>query len=148
MKRWIIWISSLAALAGCTQKSGVGFRLPDGDADRGRAAFVALHCHGCHVVEGLDVPYMGTGGASIELGGRTTHVKTYGELVTSIVNPSHRIAPRHREEGLFAEDTSLMQIAFLNDVMTVQQLIDLVAYLQSTYEVVPPPIDPYTYRYP
>jgi hypothetical protein len=32
-----------------------------------------------------------------------------------------------------------MSLAYLNDVMTVQQLVDLVAFLQPTYEVVQPP---------
>jgi len=36
-----------------------------------------------------------------------------------------------------------MALAYLNDVMTVQQRINLVAFLQSSYEVVPPPVEPY-----
>jgi hypothetical protein len=32
--------------------------------------------------------------------------------------------------------------------MTVQQLIDLVAFLQAQYEVVPPQGEPYRYVYP
>jgi hypothetical protein len=32
--------------------------------------------------------------------------------------------------------------------MTVQQLVDLVAFLQSTYEVVPPPVSARWYIYP
>ena len=31
-----------------------------------------------------------------------------------------------------------MSYACLNEVMTVQQLVDLVAFLQPTYEIVPP----------
>jgi hypothetical protein len=33
-----------------------------------------------------------------------------------------------------------MTLIRLNDVMTVQQLIDLAAFLQTEYDVVPPPI--------
>jgi hypothetical protein len=33
-----------------------------------------------------------------------------------------------------------MSYAYLNEVMTVQQLVDLVAFLQPTYQVVPPPV--------
>lgn len=136
-------------LAGCGQKSGFGFRLPDGDAKRGRDAFVALRCSSCHHVAGLDLPQQGTGAADVALGGQTIHVKTYGELVTAIINPSHRIAPGYPENQVTTSDgKSLMALAYLNDVMTVQQLIDLVAFLQSSYEVVPPPISPYSYIYP
>jgi hypothetical protein len=35
-----------------------------------------------------------------------------------------------------------MSIVYLNDVMTVRQLTDLVAFLQGSYEVVPPPMKP------
>jgi sulfur-oxidizing protein SoxX len=75
----------------------------------------------------------------VKLGGETTRVRTYGELVTSIINPSHRIAPAHRATGALPEDESVMSYAYLNDVMTVQQLVDIVALLQPTYEVVQPP---------
>ena len=41
-----------------------------------------------------------------------------------------------------------MTLAYLNDVMTVQQLIDLVAFLQASYQLVPPPVSPYSYISP
>jgi hypothetical protein len=136
-------------VAGCGQKSGFGFRLPDGDSTRGREAFVALRCNACHHVEGLDLPHQGAGVADVALGGQTIRVKSYGELVTSIINPSHRIAPGYPESRITSPDgRSLMELAYLNEVMTVQQLIDLVAFLQSRYELVPPPISPYSYVYP
>ena len=43
---------------------------------------------------------------------------------------------------------SLMTLPYLNDVMTVQQLIDLVAFLQGSYQVMPPALSPYSYQYP
>jgi hypothetical protein len=129
-------------------KSGLGFRLPDGDAARGKQAFVDLRCNACHNVEGSDLPFSGTGAASVTLGGRTVRVKTYGDLVTSIINPSHRITPRYPPEQVSLNGQSLMTLPYLNDVMTVQQLIDLVAFLQGSYQVIPPPIAPYSYQYP
>jgi sulfur-oxidizing protein SoxX len=128
--------------AACDSRSGAGFRLPDGDVERGRVAFAELGCDSCHRIEGdpADVP---PGVANVTLGGKTTWVKTYGELVTAIANPSHRLTRRYPADEVAVEGESLMALAYLNDVMTVQQLIDLVAFLQSTYEVVPPPIEPY-----
>jgi cytochrome c len=138
-----------ALLAGCGEKSGLGFRLPDGSPERGRAAFLALRCTACHRVVGLDAPNQGTGMANVTLGGETVRVKNYGELVTAIINPSHRIAPGYPLSQVTAADgQSLMNLAYLNDVMTVQQLIDLVAFLQGSYQLVPPPVLPYTYIYP
>ena len=52
----------LAALAVLTAacdfnlKSTRRFRLPQGNADNGKAAFVALNCTTCHTVSGVDLP--------------------------------------------------------------------------------------------
>ena len=128
-----------AALAACSPKAGAAFRLPDGDALRGRDAFLELRCNSCHdIVDRDDIPFR-QGLVHVTLGGPTTSVKTYGELVTSIINPSHRITPRYPAEQVTVNGESLMAMAYLNDVMTVRQLIDLVAFLETTYQVVPPP---------
>jgi len=148
MNRLIALLVCTAALSACGPESGVGFRLPDGNPDRGREAYVRLQCNSCHVIEGLDLPFQGSGAASVTLGGQTVKVKTYGELVTSIINPSHKLARGYEPSEVVADGQSLMSIAYLNDVMTVRQLIDLVAFLQAQYEVVPPPVEPYWYIYP
>lgn len=135
-------------VAGCTRDSDSSFRLPEGDAQRGREAFVALRCHDCHDVEGIDAPFVERAPARVALGGEITRVRTYGDLVTSIINPSHRITRRYPAEQVAPDGRSLMEQARLNDVLTVQQLIDIVAFLESTYRVVPPAVYPYTYAYP
>jgi L-cysteine S-thiosulfotransferase len=139
-----------AVLTACMPgpESASGFRLPDGDADRGLTAFTELQCHACHSVEGLELQYLGTSAADVKLGGTVTRVKTYGELVTSIINPSHKLAPGYRADEVSVDGESLMTLARLNDIMTVQQLIHLVAFLQARYEIVPPRYDPYGYVYP
>ena len=147
MQKLIGLVLCAAALAACSPESPFGFRLPDGDAAAGRQAFLDLRCNSCHEVRGVAIEYRG-GLANVVLGGQTTRVKTYGELVTSIINPSHRIAPLHRDDGALPDGQSVMSIAYLNDVMTVQQLVDLVAFLQPTYEVVPPPPPTRWYVYP
>lgn len=148
MKTRIPLLLCILALQGCGPEAGFGFRLPDGSAERGREAFVTLRCNACHQIEGLDLPFQGTGAASVTLGGPVVKVKSYGELVTSIINPSHKLARGLPEEQVAADGQSLMELAYLNDVMTVQQLIDLVAFLQAEYEVLPPQVEPYWYVYP
>jgi mono/diheme cytochrome c family protein len=149
MKTIAAILTSAALLTACMPgpESASGFRLPDGDADRGLAAFTELRCHVCHSIEGLELEYLGTGAADVRLGGTVTRVKTYGELVTSIINPSHRLARGYPREEVSNAGESLMTLASVNDVMTVQQLIDVVAFLQARYEVVPPQPDPYVYIY-
>lgn len=136
----------LTALTACSRESPFGFRLPDGDAAAGQKAFVDLRCNVCHEVSGTSIEYL-EGVAHVPLGGKTTHVRTYGELVTSIINPSHKIAPPHRDAGATLNGQSLMTYAYLNDVMTVQQVVDLVAFLEPTYQIVqPPPVRWATYQ--
>ena len=136
----------LAGIAGCDATSGIGLQLPDGDAVAGQTAFEGLRCNACHEMAGRNMAFVGAG-TPVPLGGPTTRVRTYGELVTSIVNPSHRLAPSYAEIQGAAGGASPMASAALNEVMTVQQLIDLVALLQSSYEIVPPTDESYTYRY-
>lgn len=138
------------ALAGCTgdARSGHGFRLPDGDPEAGRRAFVQLRCHVCHTAPGIDVSFEGTAAADVPLGGPVTRVQTYGELVTAIINPSHRIVLRVPQVPARSGEPSPMELARLNEHVTVQQLVDLVAFLQGTYQVVAPNYNPYAYTYP
>jgi len=138
MRKPFAFLPCLAALCACSAESPFGFRLPDGDAARGRQAFVDLRCNACHDVSGASIEHLG-GIVHVQLGGKTTRIRTYGELVTSIINPSHKIAPLDRDAGATRQGESLMSYAYLNDVMTVQQLVNLVAFLQPTYEVVQPP---------
>ena len=128
-----------AGLVACepSPESALGFRLPAGDPNAGQTTFVALQCNACHDIAGLSLPAaQETGPVRVELGGQVTKVRTYGELVTSIINPSHRLAWGYSEEDVSQDGESLMRV--YNEVMTVQQLIDLVALLQSHYEVVIP----------
>jgi len=132
----------VVGLQGCdvSPKSSKGFRLPDGDADRGREVFVKLYCHACHHVSGADLEEpLAKGPVDVELGGKVTRVQTYGELVTSIINPSHRLAEGYPTEEIAKEGESVMMN--YNYLMTVQQLVDLVAFLQPHYQVVIPQYD-------
>ena len=119
---------------GCTPAptSGKGFTLPDGDRDAGKVVFVKLSCHQCHTVAGGDsFPDLDEREMNVRLGGEVARIRTYGELVTAIINPSHRLAKGHKAEDVADEGKSMMKN--YNDVLTVTQLIDLVAYLQSRY---------------
>ena len=138
MRKSVALLAWLPALAACTAESSFGFRLPDGDAVAGRQAFVYLGCNACHEVAGVPIEHL-DGIVRVQLGGKTTHLRTYGELVTSIINPSHKIAARNRGGDAVLDGESVMTYLYLNQVMTVQELVDLVAFLQPTYAVVPPP---------
>ena len=63
-----------------------------------------------------------------------TRIQTYGELVTSIINPSHRLARGYAVEEIASEEGE-SEMKNYNDVMTVSELIDLVTFLQSHYSL-------------
>ncbi len=127
------------AVGGCDSDpmSEVGFRLPDGDAKNGREAFLYMQCNQCHTISGVELPVVPLADPPyVELGGKVSQVKTYGQLVTAIINPSHKLADGYAEELVSEDGESNMYV--YNAHMTVQELIDLVAYLQPLYEVTPP----------
>lgn len=132
----IIILLVLFPLVGCTAdpKSPEGFSLPDGNAQRGQETFAQLQCNACHTVAGVEFEKLaGISEPMVALGGETPRVRTYGDLVTSIINPSHRFAIGYPDEDVKSNGDSKMRL--YNDEMTVTQLIDLVAFLQAHYQV-------------
>ncbi|MGB5325658.1 MAG: hypothetical protein WBN40_09580, partial [Pseudomonadales bacterium] len=135
--RWQLFAPLILVLLSCgkIESDGSGFSLPEGNAQQGRRDFVSLQCNSCHSLPDLARREDSGTGVSVRLGGEVRNIKTYGELVTAIVNPSHKIlqgfAPQHKGEG----GGSAMRN--YNDVMTVTQLIDLVSFLQTQYQLKP-----------
>ena len=128
----------LGAAVACStgRHSSAGFRLPaDGDVERGKAAFVALNCHTCHEVPGLDLPRPTVEPAvPVILGRELTHELTDGYLVTSIINPSYKFAPYPRNLITSGGQSRMPHYA---DRITVRQITDIVAFLQSRFTVRP-----------
>ena len=135
---------AMLALSACDRDrmSEVGFSLPEGDAIAGRKAFLYMQCNQCHTVAGDEMPAVELADPPyVELGGPVTRVKTYGQLVTAIINPSHKLADGYAEEVVSENGESKMYV--YNGYMTVQELIDIVAFLQPHYDVYVPA---YEYR--
>ena len=149
MKEILLTVIVVWLVAGCDLQSQ-GLKLPPGNVVQGKANFILLQCNDCHSIAGV-VPFSGMPADSdnvenphVVLGGLTAHVKSYGDLVTSIINPSHKLSRGERPGTMTAEGESTMR--HYNDVMSVQELIDLVEFLQSEYEIWIPEYS--TYRYP
>lgn len=119
------------------EKSASGFRLPDGDVQAGQAAFLELQCNACHQVKGMDLPGpVAEPPVPVAIGGTVDYQPTDGRFVTSIINPSHKLARGYPKQQV--ESGGISRMADYSDVMTVRQLVDLVAFLHSRYEFVPP----------
>ena len=133
--RLVLMASFASLLSGCN----VGgewqneIHLPAGDAARGEELFASVGCVSCHAVG--DAAFEGSAvaeGVRVRLGSQTGRRMSYGQLVTSVVNPSHRLAPQYFSENITQEGESLM--ANYNDALTVTQLTDIVAFLETHYE--------------
>jgi len=123
---------------GCDSgvESPRGFSLPEGDVNNGKAVFIKYQCLSCHQLEGIDpTGVIDNPELSVKLGGKSTKVKTYADLVTSVINPSHKIAKEYLK--LQVQVGSISKIKNYNDLMTVTELVDLIVFLQPHYKVFP-----------
>ena len=147
-KLFLIKLSALFLLTGCDYgpKSASGFTLPEGSIEIGQRRFVELGCVYCHSIAGkedLIVPPDNIEPIlNVALGGSTTRIATYGELVTSIINPSHKVAPEYRDSSVAENGHSMMRN--YNSIMTVDELIHIVAFVQDQYVL--EPVSPTIYR--
>lgn len=117
------------------------FRFPilQGDVARGQEAFVAMGCHMCHTVDGIELADNARlRPVTVNLGGDLIFAKTYGDLVTSILNPSHVISEEYLQQLPRTERSATSSSPmYVNPDMKVTQLIDIVAFLNSRYRLLP-----------
>jgi len=113
-----------------------GFRLAgNGDPSRGRLAFVELECNSCHDVEGSKLPRAAI--RPVTLGGSVSHQPSDGYVVTAIINPTYHAVRYPVDKDSKTPHPQMPEFA---SRMTVQQLTDIVAFLQSRYALSPLPV--------
>jgi mono/diheme cytochrome c family protein len=99
------------------------FTLPKGDPVKGRAVFQKYECQDCHEIRGEDFPFAGMDyGPELSQMGPLHPLEYFAE---SIMNPSAVAEKQYRD----ANGKSTMPS--YNEKMTVQELIDVSAYLAS-----------------
>lgn len=138
MRYTVMIAGSATILSGCDQgpKSGYGFTLPEGDVAAGEIAFKRFQCSDCHAIaERADLRAEINPVMTVPLGGGTTRIQTYGQLVTSVINPSHRISQKFSSESV--EEGGVSHMRTYNDIMTVSEMTDIVTFLQEQYELEP-----------
>ncbi len=106
---------------------GWKFTIPVGDPKQGRRLFVKFECYKCHKIEGERFPGKPgeVGGLGPDLTGMGVHSAEY--LAESILNPN---AVLLEGDGFLGGD-GLSKMPSYNDVLTLQELVDLVAYLKT-----------------
>ncbi len=112
------------------------FRFLGGDPDRGEMVFSQLVCVQCHSVKGSEAKQPADARLELQLGDEMRFVKRYEDLITAITNPRHVMTERYRallQQTPGAEDVEPF-MPKLTESMTIQQLIDLVEYLDVAYK--------------
>lgn len=118
-------------------KTGRGFPLPEGNVEKGKIPFVDLECNSCHRVAGVELPPPGEPPAAVvALGAMSAKSEPTGSWVqSSSILPT--VWPESYPRELLGPGEKSPVVNF-NDEMTVNQMIDLVAFLQSRYEILLP----------
>lgn len=112
-----------------------GFSLPKGDITQGEEVFKTTGCLSCHSIKGIETNVALELEKPVVIGGKVTRIKTYGELVTSVINPSHKIARSFSKD--VATQPGQSPMPNYNDTMTVAQLVNLVTFLETQYDLIP-----------
>lgn len=105
---------------------GWKFTLPKGDADKGRGVFVKLECYACHEVKGQTFP--GVKDAAT-VGPELSEMAAHHDaefFAEAIVNPNALV-----DEPQWRAPDGTSKMPSFNDSLSVQELIDLVAFLKS-----------------
>ena len=127
-------------LAGCASGLLFGFPVDQGDIAAGRQAFIDHRCHQCHsIADEIMPPLAGASRPILELGGSTSVIHSYADLTTSIINPNHAISERYRDQQLLLKTEIPLESPMPRpnlDTMSVSQLVDIVAFLDSKYRLI------------
>ena len=102
------------------------FSMPKGDARKGRAAFVKFECYACHEVKGERFPGVRQQGS---IGPELSEMAGHHDaefFAEAIVNPNVVI-----DESRYRGPDGTSRMPSFNELMTVQELVDLVAFLKS-----------------
>jgi hypothetical protein len=127
----------LAAVSGVAEEKAMRpsipadwqFRLPDGDAEAGKAAFLKMQCYSCHKVPGSDLPEARTsGGVGPDL------VAEYGrlprEFLAESIITSHSYISGRLEKYVGLDKVS-SRMGDYSSIMNVRELIDITEYLRG-----------------
>jgi sulfur-oxidizing protein SoxX len=132
----------MIAISACTRESPPvkGFVLPGGDVAQGEQVFVKYSCHGCHTISGVDLPVIEPAPPFVmEIGGEVYRVKNEGELLTSVINPTHVVSEKYLNQLEQADHKDgSTPMPYYGDAMTITEMINLVTFLRAQYSKMMP----------
>lgn len=119
-------------------EAGGALKLPEGDAEAGRAVFELMRCFQCHKLKGVafNLPEMTPEQLAANVGPDLTGIgaiQTETYLLESILNPNAVILPDPAPDQKYSEGGASKMPSY-GAAMMFQQAIDLVAFLKSQKE--------------
>lgn len=124
----LVAFAGAAGLTACTTK--YKFYLPEGDPVAGKEAVRTMQCYVCHEFAGSDLPAPhAQPEVPVDIGVAQA-AQSRGQLIESIIAPSHKV-PEDLEGATSGE---LSRMGDYSHAMSVRQLVDIVAYIQSLPE--------------
>lgn len=136
MKNGIVTLGFLAILMSAIGSAeGEDSVFPPGDAGRGESLFTDRLCFRCHTVHHTKLPEFDIPAKlKLHLGGGDYQSWNRDAYAKAIMNPEHFIAPQYQALMKQAGDPSGANetpMPNLNRVLSVADLIDLAAFLES-----------------
>lgn len=113
------------------ETGGATVLLPQGEPHAGRQAFLDLKCVVCHHVpaeQGFPAPVSLSRGPDLD---QALRLRARSDLAAAIVLPSHAMSLKTSDAIRARGESALSPMPDFSRVMTVRQLADLLAYLQS-----------------
>jgi mono/diheme cytochrome c family protein len=110
---------------------GWRFTLPAGDATAGKQVFETMQCYSCHTVRGqrFGDPSQSPGGIGPDLA--AAHGRLPAEYLAESVVSSSRVLAHGQPRATYRAADGRSRMGDYSEIMTVRDLIDLVAFLRS-----------------
>ena len=124
-------VSALALAQTPQVPSGWRFTLATGDPAAGEKAFEKMQCYSCHAVRGkrFGDPSQNPGGIGPDLA--TAHGRLPAEYLAESIVSSSRVLAHGQFRAAYRAADGRSRMGDYSEIMTVRELIDLVAFLRS-----------------
>jgi hypothetical protein len=124
-------MSSVAPAQPPRVPPGWRFTMPTGDATAGKQAFEKMQCYSCHTVRGqrFGDPSQKPGSIGPDL--TAAHAQLPAEYLAESIVSSSRVLSHGQFRAAYRAADGRSRMGDYSEIMTVRELIDLVAFLRS-----------------
>jgi mono/diheme cytochrome c family protein len=128
---FVLLVTPLALAQPPRVPPGWRFTVPAGDATAGKQVFEKMQCYSCHTVRGqrFGEPSQNPGGIGPDL--TPAHGRLPAEYLAESIVSSNRVVAHGQFRAAYRAADGRSRMGDYSEIMTVRELIDLVAFLRS-----------------